>query len=77
MDLITHLPTSEGFDLVFTIVDRFSKYVTFIPCKATCTAPDLARLFYDNINFGMPQKIVSDRDSRFLFKFWLALMHLL
>ena len=42
MDLITHLPTSEGFDSVFTIVDR---YVTFIPCKATCTAPELARMF--------------------------------
>ena len=72
MDLITHLPTSEGFDLVFTIVDRFSQYVTFIPCKATCTAPDLARMFYDHIvcKFGMPQKIVSDRDSRFLSKFW-------
>ena len=72
MDLITYLPTSEGFDSVFTIVDRFSKYVTFIPCKATCTAPDLARMFYDHIvcKFGMPQKIVSDRDSRFLSKFW-------
>ena len=72
MDLITHLPTSEGFDSVFTIMDRFSKYITFIPCKATCTAPDLARVFYDHIvsKFGMPQKIVSDRDSRFLSKFW-------
>ena len=72
MDLIAHLPISEGFDSVFTIVDRFPKYVTFIPCKATCTAPDLARMFYDHIvcKFGMPQKIVSDRDSRFLSKFW-------
>ena len=72
MDLITHLPTFEGFDLVFTIVDRFSKYVTFIPCKATWKAPELARMFYDHIvcKFGMPQKIVSDRDSRFLSKFW-------
>ena len=71
MDLITRLPTSEGFDSVFTIVDRFSKYVTSIPCKATCTAPDLAIMFYNHIvcKFGMPQKIVSDRDSRFLSKF--------
>ena len=60
MDLITHLPTSEGFDSVFTIIDRFSKYVTLFPFKATCTAPDLARMFYDHIvcKFGMPQKIV-------------------
>ena len=72
MDLITHLPTSKEFDSDFTIVDRFSKYVTFIACKATCAVPDLARLFYDNIvcKFGIPQKIVCDRDSRFLFKFW-------
>ena len=71
MDLITHLPTSEGFDSVFTIVDRFSKYVTFIPCKATCTPPDQARMFYDHIvcKFSMPQKIVSYRDIIFLYKF--------
>ena len=71
MDLITHLPTSEGFDSVFTIVDRFSKFVTFIPCKATCTALDLARFFYDYIiyKFGIPQKKFSDRDGRFLSKF--------
>ena len=79
MDLITFLPTSEGFDLVFTIIDRFSKYVAFIPWKATWTAPDLAIMFYDHIvyKFGMPQKIISDRDSTFLSRFWYALMHLL
>ena len=72
MDLITYLPTFERFDLVFTILYRFSKYVTFFSCKATCTVPDLARQFYNHIvcKFGMPQKIVSDRDSRFLSKLW-------
>ena len=71
MDLITHFPTFEGFDSVFTVVDRFSKYVTFIPYKITCTTPDLLRMFYDYIvcKFGMPKKIVSARDSRFLSKF--------
>ena len=72
MDLITHLPTFEGFNSFFTIVDRFSNYVTSFPCKATCTAPDLAGMFSNHIvcKFGMPQKIVIDRDSRFLSKFW-------
>ena len=79
MDLITHLPTPERFTSVLRIIDRFSKYVTFIPYKATCTAPELARMFYDHIfvKFGIPQIIVSDRDSRFLSKLWQALMHLL
>ena len=69
MDLITHLLLSNGFDAVLlTIVDRFSKYVTFVPCSTSSTALDLASLFYDHIvcKFGMPAKIVSDRDSRFL-----------
>ena len=42
MDLITHLPHSCGHDAVFTIVDRFSKYVTFVPCSTSSTALDLA-----------------------------------
>ena len=56
MDLITYLPTFEGFDSVFIIVDKFFKYVTFIFCKATCTTPNLARMFYDHIvhKFNMP-----------------------
>ena len=72
MDFIIHLPTSEDFNLGFTTVDRFSKYIIFIPWKATCTAPDLARMFYDHIvcKFGIPKKIVSDGDIRFLSMFW-------
>ena len=76
MDLITYLPTSEWFDSVFTIVDKFSKYVSSIFYKAICTIPDLAILFNNYIvcKFGMPIKIVSGRNSRFLSKFWKALI---
>ena len=79
MDLITHFPLSNGFDTVFTIVDRFSKDVTFVPCSTSSTAMDLASLFYDNIvcKFDMPAKIVSNRGSQFLFTFWWSLMGLL
>ena len=72
MDLITHFPLANGFDAVFTIINRFSKYVTFVSCSTYSTALDLASLFYDNIvcKFEMPAKIVSDRDSRFLSTFW-------
>ena len=79
MDLITHFPLSNAFDTALTIVNRFSKYVTFVPCSTSSTALDLASLFYDNIvcNFGMPSKIVSDGDSRFLSTFWCSLMGLL
>ena len=72
MDLITHLPLSSGYDAIFTVVDRFSKYVTFLPCHTSATAVDLAKLFYNRIvcHFGMPKKIISDRDPRFVSNFW-------
>ena len=72
MALITSLPLSNGFNTVFNIVNRFSKYVTFVPCSTSSTTLGLASLFYDNIvfKFGMPAKIVSNRDSQYLSTFW-------
>ena len=72
MDLIAHLPLFNRFDAVFTMVDRFSKYVTFVPCSTSSSALNLASLFYDNVvcKFRMPAKIVSYRDSQFLSTFW-------
>lgn len=61
------LPTSNGFDAIFTIVDRFSRYVKFIPCNTTCSASDVADMFFRHwiCVYGMPSKIISDRDVRF------------
>ena len=78
MDLVTHLPLSMGFDAVFTIVDRFSNYITFVPYSTSRIALDLASLFYFSIlgKFGMHIKIVIDGDSWVLFTFWRSLMGL-
>ena len=57
MDFIFGLPEStRGFTGIFTIVDRYSKYVVFVPCVDTVTAPDVATLFFENwvCRFGMP-----------------------
>lgn len=66
------LPTSGGFDAIFTVVDRFSRFVKFIPCNTTCSASDVADMFFRNwvCVFGMPSKIISDRDVRFQSNFW-------
>ena len=79
MDLITHFPLSNGFEAVFTIVDRFYKYVTFVLCSISSIALDIASILYNNIvcKFGMPAKIVSNRDSHFLSTFFKLLMGLL
>lgn len=80
MDFVGPLPkSSRGYDMIFTIVDRFSRLSCFIPIKSTCTAIDVANLFMDHwvCCYGMPSKIISDRDAKFTSKFWDSLMKVL
>ena len=68
MDLVTSLQqTAAGSDAVFTVVDRFSKLVKFTLCTSTIGAAELAQLFIYQIvrQWGVPRKIVSDRDPHF------------
>ncbi|XP_038973019.1 uncharacterized protein LOC120105044 [Phoenix dactylifera] len=76
MDFLGGLPkTRRGHDYLFVVVDRFSKMVVLMPCKKSITGEEAARLFFENVwkIFGLPSSIVSDRDSRFLSKFWCSL----
>ncbi|GBG60393.1 hypothetical protein CBR_g4351 [Chara braunii] len=65
-----------GHGGILTVVDRLSKYVRFLPCKYYSTAPELARLLHTGwiCGHGVPEDIVSDRDTRFMSAFWTALM---
>ena len=43
MDLVTHLPATDyGHNAIYTVIDRVSKFIYFIPCKHTVGAADLA-----------------------------------
>ena len=80
MDLITDLSTSRGFNAVLTIIDhRCSKAAKFIPCKTTITGQEVAALYLQHLVpwFGIPQKIISDHDPRFVSHFTKELCHLL
>ena len=77
MDFITALPTStSGHDSILTIVDRCTKFAYFIPTTTTVDAPETAQLFLHHVfcHHGLPKIITSDRDTRFLSKFWNAVM---
>ncbi len=80
LDFITFLPTTaRGHDCILTVVDRFSKHVTCIPTTVEVSAADTARLLFDHIvcKYGLPEKIICDRDPRFTSLFWQALFRLL
>ena len=72
LDFITKLPNSSGYDSVLTITDQgCTKMTHFIPCRETITAEETARTFLEVIvrRYGLPNKIISDRDPRFTSKF--------
>jgi transposase InsO family protein len=68
MDLITDLPKSGRYDAILTIVDQgCSKSAKFIPCNKTIDGEGVATLYFKHLFplFGIPQRIISDRDPRF------------
>lgn len=79
MDFITCLPKSEGCGSIIVVVDRFTKYGTFIAAPPDVTAVDTAKLFFKNVvkYWGIPHVIVSDRDPRFTGRFWTELFKIM
>jgi len=76
MEFLVGLPmTKKGHDYLFFDVDRFSKICILIPCKKTIIGKHAANLFFSHVwvHFGLPNSIVSDRESRFLGKLWTCL----
>jgi hypothetical protein len=76
MDFIVGLPkTPSGHDSIWVIVDRLTKSAHFIPVKITFSLEKLAKLYIKEIVslHGVPLRIASDRDPRFVSKFWKSL----
>jgi hypothetical protein len=67
MDFITDLPKSQGYDSIFTVVDRHSKAIILSPCNKTITAEQTSQLLIDNVwkRTGFPSAIISDRGPQF------------
>lgn len=61
-----------------TWVDRLSRRVHFIAGRVTDTANEVAKSFFSVIlpQHGLPDAIISDRDPKFVSRFWKELMKL-
>ena len=65
LDFITKLPKSQKYDSILTITDHdCSKASLFIPCTEANTAEGVAELLVQRVfrYYGLPGKIISDRD---------------
>ncbi|XP_027171567.1 uncharacterized protein LOC113771150 [Coffea eugenioides] len=73
MDFLTGLPKSQkGFDAIWVIVDRLTKSAHFLPVSMSFSLEKLVKLYTEEILrlHGIPVSIVSDRDPRFVSRFW-------
>jgi hypothetical protein len=79
MDFVGPFPKMDGYDMILVITDRLTNYVRIEPTHLKATAPEIALLVYRTWcrQFGLPQRIVSDRDKLFMSQFWKALHKLL
>ena len=77
MDLTTDLPMSNGYNAIYVIICKLTKYAFFIPCSTTLSEKEAAKLFFDNVvcHIGLPIQIISDRDTRWRNDFWKEVCH--
>jgi hypothetical protein len=73
MDFLGPLPVStDGHDMILIVVDRLTKMAHFIPTISNVTSKETAELFLEHVfrYHGLPENIVSDRNPKFMARFW-------
>ena len=72
---LVKLPTSNGFNHLLTIVDRFTRWPTAIPLK-DMTAESVVDAFTHGwiATYGIPQAITTDRGTQFTSAIWMQLL---
>jgi len=80
MDFITKLPLSGGYNTILMITNTdCSKVSIFIPCNEAINSEGVTLLYLNNVilHYGIPHKIISDHDVRFVSKFSTELCRIL
>lgn len=81
IDFVLALPiTTDGYDAALAVVDKFSKRTGFTAGKTTWNAEEWGRALIRHLqiaDWGFPRMIISDRDRKFLSKFWQGMFQAL
>jgi hypothetical protein len=77
LDFVTDLPESQDdkgnvFDSILVLLDRFTKYVRYLPVNKAITAQGVADVLLQQcfLKQGPPDTLLSDRGSVFTSQFW-------
>jgi transposase InsO family protein len=75
LDMITDLPECDGYDVVVLFVCILTKRTIVEPITKTITTEQLAKVMHRAVfrHFGLPRKVISDRNPRFMSDLWQAL----
>nr|GEY01667.1 putative reverse transcriptase domain-containing protein [Tanacetum cinerariifolium] len=68
MDFVTKLPrTSSGYETIWVIVDRLTKYAHFLPMREDDSMDKLTKLYLKEVvtRHGIPISIIFDRDPSY------------
>ena len=83
IDFVGPLPESSNrngaYDMICVVIDLLTAMVHLVPTRQTYTATDMAEVIFDTVYklHGLPERIISDRDSLFTSHFWEKLHALL
>jgi hypothetical protein len=79
IDFVGPLPESSNrngtYDTICVIIDILTAMVHLVPTRQTYKAADIAEVIFDCVYklHGLPERIISDRDSLFTSHFWKRL----
>jgi cleavage and polyadenylation specificity factor subunit 1 len=74
IDLVGPLQYSGGFNFIFTLIDRSSKWMEAVPLSDTSAAACAKTYIFSWIScFGVPELITSDREKQFTSNIWSQL----
>lgn len=76
MPAITDELRRTNMDEILVVVDSFSKFTILIPTAKTATTEEIFQLLWERVFavFGVPERMVSDRDKIFKTERWRRLM---